>query len=118
MPKLRLFALAAFLVTVACSGDSTGSPPPPTLAVSVLDNSFSPSNGALLSGGTVTWTWNGVLNHDIVFEDGISNAAMKSSGTHQRTFPTVTSSTTFRYRCTLHSTGFTAGMVGQIVVSS
>src|SRR5205823_366599 len=97
-------------------------PPPapgPTLSVSVSNNSFSPSSGSVTSGGTVTWTWaNGSNTHNVKFEDGIGSTADagQSSGTHSRTFPTVTSATTFRYRCTFHSTGFGSGMSGQITV--
>ncbi|HXE84262.1 MAG TPA: plastocyanin/azurin family copper-binding protein [Gemmatimonadales bacterium] len=141
MPMLRSFAVAALIIGVACSGGSTGySPPPPpnppavpppppppplpppppapTIGVSVNDNSFSPSNGSLASGGKVTWTWNGGSTHNVTFEDGQHNSGNQTSGaTHERTFPTVTTSTTFRYRCTLHSTSFTSGMTGQVVVS-
>jgi len=125
MPMFRLLAVAALVVGLGCSGGSTGySPPPPplpppgaTLSVSVEDNAFNPANGSLLSAGQVTWTWNGTLSHNVTFEDGLFNSTTKTSGTHPRTFPSVTSSTTFRYRCTLHSTNFMTGMVGQIVVS-
>ena len=137
----RLLAVAALVVGLGCSGGSTGySPPPPpnppavppppppppppplpppgaTLSVSVEDIAFNPANGSLLSAGQVTWTWNGTLSHNVTFEDGLFNSTTKTSGTHPRTFPSVTSSTTFRYRCTLHSTNFMTGMVGQIVVS-
>jgi plastocyanin len=134
----RLLAVAALVVGLGCSGGSTGySPPPPppnppavppppppppptpgpTLSVSVQDNAFNPSNGPLTSGGEVTWTFSGASLHNVTFEDGQGNSTSKSSGTHTRTFPTVTSSTTFRYRCTLHSTTFTSGMIGQIVVT-
>ncbi len=123
----RLFAIAAIALGAAC-GSSTGSggnppppppPPPPgsTLGVSVISNKFNPSNGTVLSGGTVTWTWNVAADHNVTFEDGQGNSGTQNSGTHQRTFPTVTTATTFRYRCTLHSSSFTSGMSGQIVVT-
>ena len=133
MPMFRLLAVAALVVGLGCSGGSTGySPPPPpnppavpppppppgpTLSVSVVDNAFNPSNGPLTGGGAVTWTFNGSFPHNVTFEDGQDSSTNKISGTHTRTFPTVTSSTTFRYRCTIHSTSFTTGMIGQIVVT-
>ena len=134
MSLSRLLAIAAIVGAVAC-GSSTGTnpppppppppapppppppPPAPTLSVTVADNSFTPSNGPLLSGGTVTWTWTGANNHNITFENGQGNAANQMTGTHTRTFPTVTTATTFRYRCTIHSTAFGSGMSGQIVVT-
>jgi plastocyanin len=136
MPMFRLLAVAALVMGWGCGGDTGYSPPPPpnppaapppppppppppaaTLSVSVIDSDFNPGNGSLLSGGQVTWTWNGALTHNVTFEDGQSNSTTKASGTHQRTFPTVAASTTFRYRCTVHSSNFTTGMVGQVVVT-
>ena len=132
MSMSRLLAIAAIVVAAACGSGSGPNPPPPppppgppppppppgpTLSVSVTDNQFSPSNGPLLSGGTVTWTWNGAVGHNVTFEDGQDNATTQTSGSHQRTFPTVTSATTFRYHCTIHSTAFGSGMAGQIVVT-
>ncbi len=133
MPRLRLLAVAALLIGAGCSGSSTGyggnpppAPPPPpppppapgaTLAVSVADAGYNPVTGSVLSGGTVTWTWTGTLTHSVTFEDGLNNETGQATGTHSRTFPAVTSSTTFRYRCTFHSTSFTSGMVGQVVVT-
>jgi plastocyanin len=133
---VRLLAIAAIAVAAAC-GSSTnyGNPPPPppppppappppppppapTLSVSVANNSFTPSNGPLLSGGTVTWNWSGTTaSHNITFEDGQGNSGNQTTGSHVRTFPTVTASTTFRYRCTNHSTAFGSGMSGQVVVT-
>lgn len=135
MRMARLFTIAAIVAATAC-GSSTGSggppppppppappptpppPPGPTLPVSVSNNQFNPSNGSVTSGGTVTWTWGtGAVTHNVTFEDGQGSSGNLSAGqSHQRTFPTVTSSTTFRYRCTIHSTAFGSGMSGQIVV--
>ena|SRR5437867_1858227 len=127
MSMSRLLAVAAIALAVACGGSTGTNPPPPpppppppgsTLSVSVTDNQFSPSNGTLLSGGTVTWTWNGANNsHNITFEDGQGSSGNQTTGLHQRTFSTVTSATTFRYRCTNHSSAFGSGMSGQIVVT-
>lgn len=139
MPMFRWVAAAVLVVGLGCSGGSTGynpppapppgpppppppppappPPPSPTLSVAVEDNSFNPRNGSVLSGGQVTWTWNGTLSHNVTFEDGQSSSTSKTSGTHQRTFPTVAVATTFRYRCTIHATNYTSGMSGSIVVS-
>src|SRR2546425_9713546 len=111
MPMVRLLAIAAIAVAAAC-GNSTGyggnppppappppppPPPAPTLSVSVADNSFSPSNGPLSSGGTVTWNWPGAGSlscHNITVEDGQGNSGNQTTGSHQRTIPTLTTSTT------------------------
>lgn len=53
------------------------------------------------------------MEHNVTFEDGQGSSTTKMSGTHDRAFP---GTGTFRYRCTIHSTSFTSGMVGAIVV--
>ena len=140
MSMARVLAIAAIVVAAACSS-STGTggnpygnnpppppppnpppppppppPPGPTLSVSVGDNVFTPANGSVTSGGTVTWSWGGAVAHNVTFEDTQSPSGDKTTGTHQRTFSAVTTSTTFRYRCTIHSGAFGSGMSGQIVV--
>lgn len=133
MSLVRWVPLAVLLLAAACSSSTgyggapppppPGSPPPPppppgpTLGVTVNNNSFSPASGSVTSGGTVTWTWAaGASQHNVKFEDGQSNSGNQSTGSHARTFPSVTTSTTFRYRCDLHSGGFGSGMSGQITV--
>jgi hypothetical protein len=97
------------------NGGTLPPPPPPvqTNAVSVLDSRFQPEQAAIGAGITVTWTWGGALQHNVTFEDGQGSSTTKMSGTHDRAFP---GTGTFRYRCTIHSTSFTSGMVGAIVV--
>jgi plastocyanin len=126
MSLVRWVPLAVLLVAAACSSSTGygGTPPPPpgppppppppgpTLGVTVNNNSFSPASGSVTSGGTVTWTWAaGASTHNVTFDDGQGNSVNQSTGSHPRTFPSVTSSTTFPYRCTLHP-----GMSGQITV--
>ena len=132
----RWLAIAAIAMAAAC-GNSTGyggNPPPPpppgpppppppppgpTLGVTVgPGQAFAPSAGSVTSGGTVTWTWaNGSPDHNVTFEDGVGSSGNQMGGTtHARTFPTVTSATIFRYRCTLHSSAFGSGMSGQVTV--
>ncbi len=84
-------------------------------SVSVGAGAFSPSNLSVTTG-SVTWTWNsGAVTHNVTFEDGTDNSGDRASGTHSRTFSTAGS---YRYRCTIHSTSFTSGMIGQVAVSS
>ena len=134
MSMSRLLAIGAIAFAAACGGSTEASPPPPppppgpppapppppgpTLAVTVgPGQAFAPSAGSVTSGGTVTWSWaNGSPDHNVTFEDGQGNSGNQTSGSHSRTFPTVTSATIFRYRCTLHSSAFGSGMSGQITV--
>lgn len=117
--KLNYVVLSAGLaISAACSGDSALSPTPipapvQTSQVSVADNVFSPINAQVSAGTNVMWTWRGQIRHDVVFEDGMGSSSLQTSGTHARTFATAG---TYRYRCTLHSNGFTNGMIGQVVV--
>jgi len=77
--------------------------------------SFSPSTVSLKVGATVGWRlWYGTTEHNVVFEDDPTPPASSGlGGLHTRTF---TVSGTYRYRCTLHSTSFTEGEVGEVVV--
>lgn len=82
-------------------------------AVDVRDNSFSPAAITVDAGSPVTWTWRGAAGHNVTFEDGQGSSATQAAGTHQRTFAAPGS---YRYRCTIHSTSFAAGMVGAVTV--
>lgn len=56
-----------------------------TAAVTVGDDFFSPQEDSVAVGGTVTWTWTGVNQHDVTFDDGVASA-IQTSGTFSRTF--------------------------------
>jgi len=135
MPMSRWLVIAAIVAAAGCGNSSSPNPPPPppppapppppppppgpTLGVTVgPGQAFAPSAGSVTSGGTVTWTWaSGSPDHNVTFEDGQGNSGNQTGGaTHARTFPTVTSATIFRYRCTLHSSAFGSGMSGQVTV--
>jgi plastocyanin len=79
----------------------------------VNDDFFDPASITVTSGSTVTWTWLGGNTHNVTFEDGQGSSGTQTSGTHSRTFAAAM---TFRYRCTIHSSNFSSGMVGQVVV--
>jgi plastocyanin len=136
MPVLRLLAVAGLIAFAGCSNGSTTPPPPPppppppgppppppppppgTATIAVQDNQFSPAVDTIASAGTVTWNWSGINPHNVTFEDSAAynSSDLTGSGTHEREFGAVTATTTVRYRCTVHSTSFTAGMTGRIVV--
>ena len=125
MLEARLGRWLVLALLVGCGGGSTGPapspppapPPPPPPAsgntVTVTSNQFTPQDITVSRNATVTWTFqNGI--HNVTFEDNTGNSATNvSSGNHSRDFPTTG---TFRYRCTNHSTTFTSGMIGSVVV--
>lgn len=82
--------------------------------------SFSPDEVVVPVGGTVAWVWScsywSCTSHDVVFEDDPTvpvSSGIKASGTHTRTFAEAG---VYRYRSTAHSTSFTQGMVGTVLV--
>jgi plastocyanin len=78
--------------------------------------SFSPSEVTVPAGKTVAWLWDGSRRCDVVFEDDPTEPTSSPRQEWGRHFRTFTTPGTFRYRCTLHSTSFTEGMVGTVTV--
>ena len=112
-------ALVAGIV-LGCSDDGTGLSScdggGSATAVNVCDNFFEPAASPVGPGAAVNWTWRGGAQHNVTFEDGQGSSATQTSGTHSRTFA---AGGTFRYRCTIHSSGFDPGpsqMVGAVTV--
>jgi OOP family OmpA-OmpF porin len=88
-------------------------PPPPSPvgnAVTVNNNSYSPSSQTVSAGATVQWTWNSCSDdgygggicatHTVTFDDGVTSAA-QSQGTYARTFTTPG---VYQYHCQVHGT--------------
>lgn len=92
-------------LTFTATGEA---PPPAAAAVSVEDNFFDPSSARVAVGGSVTWTWNGAVAHNVTFSSG-SNSATQAAGTFVRDFPAAGS---FAYLCTIHG----SAMSGTVVV--
>ncbi|MEO7964446.1 MAG: plastocyanin/azurin family copper-binding protein [Gemmatimonadaceae bacterium] len=117
----RIVLSIVVLSTLACGGNSSDSPittppvvtPVATSSVNVNDNTFSPEAAEISINAPLTWTWQGAAQHNVTFEDGKESSGTKAAGTHSRTFATAG---TYRYRCTIHSSGFSSGMVGSVVV--
>lgn len=108
-------ALTVAGILVGCKS-TTASGAAHSLTVSVRDNTFSPKVDSISVGDTVTFTWQGSQNHDLVFQDTtIGNVSSpRSSGSAKRGFalPGI-----YLYRCTLHSSDFNTGsMIGTIAV--
>jgi plastocyanin len=95
-------------------------------AVAVASDRFASDSIAVHVGQTVAWVWATDYDpeydyqpgeHDLVFEDAPAPPASMSNmrmGAHTRTFAQPG---TYRYRCTLHSTGFVSGHVGIVTVT-
>ncbi len=114
----QLGSILVVALLVGCGGDSTtepdtftppdDGPAPANAAVSVGDDFFNPSSQRVAAGGTVTWTWNGAVDHSVLFPTGTSSAT-QTSGTFARTFATAGS---FPYTCSVHG----STMAGTITV--
>jgi len=113
-----LLTLAGAMFLGACdAGYSTGnSGGTGHDTVHVTSNKFTPTSVVPDANGNVTWTFNsGGTLHNVTFEDAITGSGDKSSGTFTHNFPT---DGTYRFRCTHHSSSFTSGMAGVVVVGS
>jgi plastocyanin len=99
---------------LACGGGSTEPSVPALGRVDVRDDFFSPAAVDADQQKSVTWTWRGATGHNVTFEDGAPASPTQVSGSHVRVFE---SAGTYRYRCTVHSTSFTSGMVGSVTVN-
>lgn len=115
MNAMHRVALVAGIV-LGCSDDATGlscGSGGTATAVNVCDSFFAPASSPITAGAAVAWTWRGQLGHNVTFEDGQGSSATQISGMHSRSF---SGAGTFRYRCTIHSSDFTSGMVGSVTV--
>jgi plastocyanin len=86
--------------------------------VNVAGVSFDPST-ITLSGTDRLVVW-GFLSggpHNVTFEDGAMGSGDRTTGAFTRDFA-MAAAGTYRYRCTIHSTGFgnVGEMVGSVVV--
>jgi plastocyanin len=120
----RLLLALAVAPFAACNDDPT--PPAADVDVVASGTSFQPAVLTLqppdsTSGGegsplNVSVVWEFADGpHNIVFEDGSPGSGQKSDGTFEREF-VGTNPSTYRYRCTIHSSDFTTGMVGSVVI--
>jgi len=121
--------LMALLVVpfAACDDDEVTPPANEPADVITSGTAFSPASLVLtpddtIAGGegtatevSVVWQFNAQGGpHNVTFEDGTPGSGDKTTGTFERDFPVTPG--TYRYRCTNHSSDFTTGMVGMVVV--
>lgn len=74
-----------------------GEPVPGVSTVAVRDDEFGPAAVEIPAGTTVTWTWEGSDQHNVV-GDGFESDT-QATGTFDRTFAEPD---TYDYRCSLH----------------
>ncbi|OLC76867.1 MAG: hypothetical protein AUH78_05605 [Gemmatimonadetes bacterium 13_1_40CM_4_69_8] len=95
----------------------TATATPPAAAVSLVNNSFSPSSLTIASGTTVTWTWNcNPCNaHNVHSTSGpASFNSGNTTAVNGTTFSfTFTTAGSYTYQCDVH---FASGMTGTITV--
>jgi len=85
--------------------------------VTVNNNSFTTQDVSVPKCGTVRWTWGaGAVTHNVTFEDAVlgGGSGNQNTGSFEKVFNVAVG--TYRYRCTIHSGSFTAGMVGTVTV--
>jgi len=119
----KLGWVSATLSMLACGGSSDDGVGPPqgamcvsgsgSVQVTVGDNFFNSQNESVPVNGTVTWTWSGVMAHNVTFTAGPAplptTSCTQSFGSHSVTFTTAGN---YDYVCTLH-----AGMAGSVMVT-
>src|SRR5262245_31395362 len=99
--------LVLLIAPLACDDDTTA---PAGGDVVTSGQTFTPPALVLPAGdSTAVWSISGGP-HNITWEDATPGSGDITNGTYTREFVGANNST-YRYRCTIHSTSFTAGMV-------
>lgn len=113
-PTVASQTVSASATGVAAVGfGATAATPPPSGAVTVGNNFFSPQNVVVQVNGTITWTWNSAgTDHNVIYTSGPAprpaNSPTQSAGTHSNTY---SAAALYQYVCTIH-----AGMEGTVTV--
>lgn len=97
-----ILALVASMLALACTVHAQSS-----TAVTIKGFAFQPQSVTIQKGGTVTWTNQDSVVHDVKFSDGQS-PDLKNGGTYSKTFDKTG---TFDYICEIHPT-----MKGTVIV--
>ena len=100
------------------SGSNTGGGTSHSLAVTVMNNAYTPSTTSVAKGSTVQWTWNACQGdgyggtectaHSVTFDDGVTSE-LQDKGSYTRTFDKAG---TYKYHCSVHG----AAMSGQVTI--
>ncbi len=116
MRRTRWMAAFGLLIAAACGDGSSGGndplQPPPGPAVmadtiNIIDNAFGPTSVKIVSGGTVTWTWDAAntQQHNVRWGT-VPGTTPPQSPTQATGAPfdvTLTTPGAYQYVCTLHS---------------
>ncbi len=104
---LVIIAALAIAGTVFVQNElDPGDPVLGAVSVEVRDNAFGPAATQIEPGQTVTWTWTGEEDHNVVAD--AFESPTQASGTFAHTFAETG---TYAYECTLH-----VFMLGEVVV--
>jgi plastocyanin len=108
--------MMALLTVAAACGETTppNGGPVETREVSIVDTpAFEPPDIIVAEGDTVTWTWNGFQQHQVVFDaPGFPPSPAQSLGMHQVVFGMAG---TYTYFCSVHGR---AAMSGSVTVTA
>jgi plastocyanin len=108
-----LLAVGLALAATACGGSGSGSSSGSDNEVKVIDSKFEPDQVKVGVGDTVTWSFQGNIDHNVT-PVGDNRSTWKASktqkdGTFEQTFEQAG---TYAYICTIHP-----GMKGTVTVS-
>ena len=109
--RLVRWIAACGVILAACGGGSNGGNPlqpgTPVVAdtVTIADNAFGPAAVTVSPGGTVTWIWAGVNQHNVQWASGPGTLPAGSTTQASGTPYTVTFSDvgTYQFQCSVHS---------------
>ena len=102
MRRAAPIVLAVGFLAACGGGDDGGSEeaaaePAESAEVAVVDTDYEPAEVAVFTGGTVTWTWEGNLAHDV--KAGEFKSELQEEGTFEHTFEEPG---TYEYTCSVH----------------
>ena len=69
------------------------------VTVAVIDNKFEPANVEVKPGQAVRWVFSGVMEHDVVAEDGSFVSELQTSGEYVHVFEEAGD---YPYDCSVH----------------
>lgn len=101
--SIVIASFAALVLAAACGGSDDGgsvaapAAPADSAEVAVVDTDYEPGKVSVFTGGTVTWTWEGDLAHDV--KSGDFKSELQKEGTFEHTFEEPG---TYEYTCSIH----------------
>jgi plastocyanin len=107
--------ITRFLPVLALLGPACEDAAQPVVVDFVAEGTtFTPLESTIVPARIVqVWGFRGGP-HNVTWEDGAPASGNLTGGTYSRDF-TAAAAGTYRFRCTLHSTDFTTGMVGRVI---